>query len=79
MRLKSLQIDRQTWTPGQPLVGHIRFMDDSGEIQVNLDDAKCNEMLRVVADALVEKSKAIANDLTANILLAMPTMIEGPQ
>lgn len=74
MRLKQLHIDRQYWETGAPLAGHIMFDDNAGEISVKLDDAKCQQMLAIVADSMVEHSRKLANELTANVLLGVQAL-----
>lgn len=66
MKLQSLNMYR--WG-NEPLKGTIKFSDkDDNEITLRLSEEKCNEVLKVVADQLVETSKEQAAALTANII-----------
>ena len=68
MRVKQLKIERQWWKQNPLLEGKITFENGTGEITVNLDDAKCRAMLEVCADALVAQAQATAAILRDNII-----------
>ena len=76
MRLKSLEISRETWKDGQPLLGKIRFENTFGELAVVLDEEQCKRMVAIVADALVAQAKATANILAADVIDAETKLIE---
>lgn len=68
MELKSLTLQR--WDKARPVQGTIEFFNGEGEIKITLKPEHINKVIAVVADALVESSKAVAEDLTAAILVA---------
>lgn len=66
MKLQNLSMYR--WA-NEPVKGTIKFSDkNNNEITLQLSEEKCNEILKVVADQLVETSKEQAAALTANII-----------
>lgn len=48
--------------------GRIKFQNELGEIELILNDEACNKMLHICAEQLVESSKEVAQNLTANII-----------
>jgi hypothetical protein len=48
--------------------GAIKYAGDYGEVSVTLNDETSRRVLAVIADQLVETSREIAQDLTAEII-----------
>lgn len=48
--------------------GILRVSSKSADISLNVDEALCNEILKICADKLVDIAKTIATDLTAECI-----------
>ena len=72
MILESLTIWRGQeyyFDPAKPLTGKIKFRSPNGdEIQIRLPEESAAKILAIVADGLVEASKKVAVDLTADVI-----------
>ena len=69
MRLKSLRITRQTYGKNEGLMeGNLEVEDPSGEMKVFLTPDRCDAIIAVVADQLVEQTQVVAANMKANIL-----------
>ena len=74
MRLKSLHIRRnESWQdrPGQ-LVGTVEFETPKGLITVGLDEESARRVVEVCAAGIVEHTKQIAADMTAEVIAQHP-------
>ena len=72
MNLKRLEINkRESYqsNPGQ-LEGSIKFESDTGEITLRLTPDHIQQIINVCADSLVVVSKAVAEELTSNVIEA---------
>jgi hypothetical protein len=79
MKLEQLRIEVvPSWMPnaGQ-YQGTIKYAGQSGEVTVNLSHELSMQILNVVAADMVETSKAIANDLTADIINSSSVLLEN--
>lgn len=56
--------------------GKIKFSGNNGVVEIHLNHERIKKILAVVADALVETSKDVAENLTAEIINQVP-MLEG--
>lgn len=62
MKLKSLQIERQSWGEFEgKLMGKIVFDGPQGSVGLNIDEATSVRLLEVVAGGVVSASQAVAN------------------
>ena len=69
MRLKSLYLSRQTYGKNQGfLEGNLELEDPSGEMKIFLTPERCDAVVALVADQLVEQTKMVAETMKANIL-----------
>jgi hypothetical protein len=57
--------------------GAIKYAGQSGEVTVNLSHELSMQILNVVAADMVETSKAIANDLTTDIINSSSVLLEN--
>ena len=75
--LEKLVIERSKWGVDKgTLSGTIHFNQGRSEIAVHVDDESCGEIIRYCAAAIVESSKKLANDLTADALSINQELIE---
>jgi len=70
MILQSLRMDRKTYGDDQGAMrGTATFTNDSGRVEIVLDDAKCKQILTICAMQIVDTAKAVSRDLTADLIL----------
>lgn len=67
MKLESLSI-REDWQHPGEYKGELKYKGTFGEIQLHLDAGLSKAILAVVADQLVESSKTLAQNLTAEVI-----------
>jgi hypothetical protein len=79
MKLESLRMERREWESGKPIKGELSFSENLGRITITLTEAQCHAVLLIVADSLVETSRAAATEMTANIIqaAALPQALES--
>ena len=69
MRLKKLYLNRQQWGKNTGLMeGEIEIEDPSGEMKIFLSPERCDAVVALVADQIVEQTKAVAEAMKSNIL-----------
>lgn len=70
MNVKEIHIRRQASYEKNPgmLTGTISFMHGIGEVTVNISEAQANQMIALLADALVETAKLVGKTMTTEIL-----------
>jgi len=72
MILEYIHINRGSdyfFDAAKPLVGKIKFRgDDHSEIVLYLNEETAKKVLAIVADGIVEATKAVARDLTAEVI-----------
>lgn len=83
MLLQRLEIFRgeHVWStdPDAPLNGTVKFVNKQGdEIKLRIGTGASQRIMAIVADELVNASKAIACDLTAEILNSTQPQLTGP-
>lgn len=79
MTLESLQIQRMTYGANKgKMEGAIKFENPQGNVQIMLDDETCHRILVLCADGLVTTAKAVALDLTAEIINSATKSLEAP-
>ncbi len=71
MRLKSLKIHRGYFGE-KPLQGEIEFSSQKGEIKLILDEEFSQKVVALCADAIVEAAQYTAENMTAEIITALP-------
>ena len=77
MKLKSLEIEEIRWGENEGQYrANITFSSDRGSVTTHLSPREINKVLSVVADALVETSKEVAQDLTAEIINQSNMLLE---
>lgn len=54
--------------------GQIEFAGSNGEVKINLSSDLSQKVLAVVAEAMVESTRQVAHDLTAEILAGVPAL-----
>lgn len=69
MEFKSLYISRDSWHV-PPIHGTVEFEDDKGGVRVILTEEHCQQMLSIVAGALVEQTEATVRDLRGAVINA---------
>lgn len=70
MRLKSISISRQQWGKNQGfLEGSLELEDPSGEMKIFLSPERCDAVVALVADQIVEQTKLVAETMKSNILI----------
>lgn len=74
MLLRSLKLFRGSEyayapDPTKPLVGEVEFWSEAGDkIAIRLTEESAKRILDIVADGLIQASRKVANDLTAEII-----------
>lgn len=68
MELKSLSLSRNTWEEGKPIRGDITFASPIGEVKLTLTDKDCKDILRIISARLVEQTREVAQNMTAEII-----------
>ena len=59
MKLESLHVYRRGWNNDGKVTGSVKFKNDLGEIELNLDEQACQEILAICADSLVAVSREV--------------------
>lgn len=72
MRLKSLNISRG-YSGDRPLCGSVEFSGKGGEIKINVDEAASQKIVELCADGIIEASRQVAENMTAEILTGATT------
>ena len=67
MEFRHLTVTRDSWGD-HSIKGQIKFSDNLGTVEVNLTEEHCQQMLSIVADALVEQTEATARDLRGAVI-----------
>jgi hypothetical protein len=73
LKLEKLEIERgASWAvDAGRLSGKVKFVDDEARsIELPLDEQLAHEIVSLCSDAMVRVTKAVANDLTAEIIQA---------
>lgn len=70
MKLTGMEFSRKEYGPNKgKMEGKLTFDDDHyNQMKLVLDEEKCLQVLRLVADQLVEQTKQIAGEMAANII-----------
>ncbi len=77
MQLEKIRIERMEYGPNKGrLEGEITFKSPVGRVQTLLNDTLCTKILYVVAENLVETTKQIADNMTAEIITQTPALIQ---
>jgi hypothetical protein len=81
MILEKLMVERNMWGDRKgEYDARIKFTGEKGTIEVPLDSEKIQCVLGVVADSLVTAAKDVAENLTAEIIMASPLLeVDGPE
>jgi hypothetical protein len=77
MILERLSITKKySYKKTEPLTyeGAIKYANERGEISITLNDETSRKVLAVIADQLVETSKQVAKNLTADVITANPAI-----
>lgn len=69
MEFKYLRIAREDWGDRE-VKGQIQFADSNGSVEIRLTEEHCQQMLSIVADALVKQTEATAHDLRGAVINA---------
>jgi hypothetical protein len=56
--------------------GEITYANEKGKIQLNLSSEQVARILPILADALIESSKEVANNLTAAVIEQSAKLLE---
>jgi hypothetical protein len=79
--IKSIRITRQEWGVNKDkLTGEMEVTNQHGGITINLDAAKCERIVMLMAEALIETAQGTANMMVENILAQQvnaPAMLEA--
>lgn len=67
MRLTALRIRRKY---DDTLEGEIELAGETGKVALAVNDALCQRLVEVCADALVDVAKGVARDMTAELITA---------
>jgi len=59
------------------LSGHVKFLGEHGSIEVRVSHEQATRFLEIFADALVETSKELANNLTNELVEAPKTISQS--
>lgn len=77
MDLESLKIEKRAWGENKgKYTGSINFYNQQGSIGLNLEPEQINKIFAICADVLIQTSKEVANDMTANIIEAKAKVLE---
>lgn len=69
MQLERLDISRNQYGDNKgKMVGEITFSSPASKIQLILTDDACHKILKFCAEALVESSQSVAQQLTSEII-----------
>lgn len=73
MELKSMMINRVGYgtTEGE-LRGKVTFVSKFGEIELALDNQLSSEIVGLCADGIARASKHVAEQMTAEVIVALP-------
>jgi len=75
MLLQRLEIDRKTYGPNEGrLQGRLQFKSPTSEVTLVLTEDMAQRILELCAGDIVATSKAIANDLRAEVLTQVPRL-----
>lgn len=73
LTLEKLEIERQFYGPEKgKFAGHIRFGKDKTSIRLALNNAQCETILDICADALVDTARELAGTLREHIMAEKP-------
>lgn len=76
MKLESLHIYTAGYGSNEHLAGAIKFSNANGNVELTLRQEHMRPVLEAVAVCLAESAKAVANDLTADVISASAGAIE---
>lgn len=68
MELSSLYLTRNMYSMNKEISGTIEFVGPAGKVSLQLTPDNCRDILKVIASRLVEQSKEIAANMTADII-----------
>ena len=75
IQLQSLSVSRPEWGDNKgKLEGNIVFNGPHGKVQLPLDEQMSKEIVAVCAEALVRSSRAVAENMTADIINDVPAL-----
>ena len=75
IQLNKLSVTRAEWgdNKGQ-LSGTVEFTGPHGKVELPLDEQMSKEIVAVCAEALVRSSRAVAENMTADIINDVPAL-----
>ncbi len=75
MQLESFKIERMTYgVNAGKLQGDITYKNSQGRVQLLLNDSVAARLLYIVAEEMVESTKSLAEQLTADIITQVPQL-----
>jgi hypothetical protein len=77
MELETIRIQRNPSYHDRPsdYTGKVKYKGDHGEVEINLNAETSRRVLDVVAAQLVETTKELAQNITADTLTAKPALL----
>ncbi len=78
MQLESLTIRRRAnyESNAGTFEGKVKFTQNGGEVQINLDEGFATKILALCAEGIVETTKKLATELTAHVVIGTSHQIE---
>lgn len=79
--VQALYLNRQGWGPNKGhLAGTVTFAFDGGsKVEIVVDGAIANRIVALCAEALVERSRAVASLMVADLIDSLPALLAGPE
>lgn len=79
--VKTIYLNREEWGPQKGhLTGTVTFAFDGGsKVEIAVDGAVANRIVALCAEALVERSRAVAGMMVADLIDSLPALPAGPE
>lgn len=74
MRLESLHLYRGWGQKG--VTGKVKFTNELGEIELKINEDRCQQILAICADSLVAISKAASDEMCAKVIQSTTRIVE---
>ena len=72
--IKNIRMERQEWGVNKDkLTGGMEIINEHGTIAIALDTAKCERIVMLMAEALIETAQGTASMMVENILAQQAT------